>query len=62
MDPELVKKRDEAYGISSEQRKELRQGYVQPPASLAEGADSWTTGKAPQFEPVEQEVKVPRSG
>jgi hypothetical protein len=59
VDPELVKKRDEDYGISTEQRKEARASYVKAPESLAAGCDAWTTGKAPQFEPVEQEVKKP---
>ena len=49
VDKKLVKQRDENYGVFAEQQRESRQGYITPPDSVAEGADSWTSGRAPQL-------------
>lgn len=54
---DLVKARDERYGVSTEAKKELRKGYL-PPYEVVEGADAWeTSGKVIVLEARERNVK-----
>lgn len=57
--PDLVKKRDESCGMSSEGRKIHRKSYLNFDYKVAEGADAWEkTGKAIVFEAKEVDVKL----
>lgn len=54
--PDLVKARDERYGVSTDAKRELRQGYL-PPYEVAPGSDAWeTSGKAIIFDARETTV------
>jgi hypothetical protein len=48
-DPAMVKARDERLGVSTEDKKKLRQSYL-PPYEEMPGADEWKrTGKGVEF-------------
>lgn len=50
----LVQERDARYGVSSEDRRELRSGIPNP--GTVPGADAWTSGRTVQLEAVERET------
>jgi hypothetical protein len=53
----LVKARDERVGVSTEQKRELRKGYL-PSYETKPGADQWVnTGEAVVFEAVKKPLK-----
>ena len=57
VEPRLVKKRDESFGMSTEDKRQTRAQYL-PQYHKQDDADAWEkTGKAVVFEPVEREVK-----
>jgi hypothetical protein len=54
---ELVRSRDQRYGMDTQAKRELRAGYLPPYDPLPE-ADEWkSSGKGVVFEPVEREIK-----
>lgn len=54
---EIVKRRDDRLGMSTEVKRQVREGYL-PPYTKAEGADNWEkTGKAITFEVVEKDIE-----
>lgn len=58
LDPEVVRKRDEKYGMDSDAKRELRKGYL-PPYQTVKGADQWEqSGRSVQFTEKETEVKM----
>ena len=55
---EIVKTRDEAYGMDTAAKRKLRADYL-PAYEKHPDADMWEkTGKIPMFEAVEKEVKM----
>lgn len=56
--PELVKARDARLGMSTDDKRELREHYL-PPYEKVEGADEWESkGKGIVFEAVEGDAKL----
>jgi len=56
--PDLVRRRDRKYGVSTVAKKHLRSGYL-PQYEKAAGSDDWVNdGKSLDFEPVEREIKM----
>jgi hypothetical protein len=50
-------------GNGLQQKKEARQSSITPPATLPEGCDPWQgSGKAPQLQAVDTDVKMPSRG
>ena len=55
---DLVRERDERYGVDTEKKRALRQGYL-PEYEVAEGADAWELDqKAILLQAVEESVKM----
>ncbi|KZT29766.1 DUF1264-domain-containing protein [Neolentinus lepideus HHB14362 ss-1] len=55
--PELVKQRDQKWGMDTEAKRQLRAGYL-PEYQPLDGADDWqSTGKGVVFEPVLRDLK-----
>ena len=53
---EMVKARDDKYGVNTAAKRELRAGYL-PPYEKTMGADEWeTSGAGVVFEPKEVEL------
>jgi len=55
---DVVAKRDEALGINAAHKRENRASYIDTSYQVKEGADSLHSGKAPDLEFVEKEVKI----
>jgi len=55
--PNLVKDRDERYNYSTEQKRQLRSGYLPPDFKKSEKADQWVaSGQGISFEPKQVSV------
>ena len=58
-DSALIKSRDEACGMNSEEMQEHRKAYLDLDYEVADGADAWEkTGKAIVFEVKEVDIKL----